>query len=117
MTDRPEVQEADGAGPRGTVDGPKLSPYVRVLNAVWNGSGFIKRKAADHYVAEKRGVFVNDQLSQLRLDMTHPANLAAANRAGIGYLNADLEFEWRRGRSGGATVMVTESRTRWGKSR
>jgi hypothetical protein len=90
---------------------------VRVVNAVWNGSGFIKRKVADHYVAEKRGVFVDDQLSQLRLDMTHPANIAAAKRAGDAYLNADLEFEWRRRASGGATVMVTENRTRWSKSK
>jgi hypothetical protein len=88
---RPAVQEAAGAGPRGRQAGQKLSPYVRVVNAVWNGSGFVKRKKANHYVKHKRGVFVDDDCNQLLLDMTHPVNTA---------------FEWGLGTSDGATVWM-----------
>lgn len=59
------------------------SPYVRVVNAVWNGSGYIKRKKADHYVKSGRARFVGPD--QLRLLEFHPDNIAAASRAAVGY--------------------------------
>ena len=80
---RPITQEADGAGPRGSAKPGGLSAYVRVVNAAWNGSGYIKRKKADHYVKEARAVFVAPD--QLRLIPSHPANLAAASSAASGY--------------------------------
>ena len=103
------TQEAAGAGPRGKKTARKLSPYVRVVNSVWNGSGFIKRKVADHYVAQKRGAFVDTDRNQLLLDMTHQANIAAAELASIGYKNVNARFKWFPSISDGATVMMTES--------
>ena len=109
---RPATQEAAGAGPRGKQRAPKLSQYVRVVNSVWNGSGFVKRKVADRYVAQQRGAFVDDDRHQLLLDMTHPTNIAAAKQASDGYKSVNARFKWYPGISGGATVMVTESSTR-----
>lgn len=80
---RPKTQEADGAGPRGSEKPKVLSAYVRVVNAVWNGSGYIKRKKAEHYVKEARAVFVAPD--QLRLIQGHPRNLAATASAAAGY--------------------------------
>ena len=79
----PETQEADGAGPRGSEKPKRLSAYVRVVNAAWNGAGYVKRKKADHYVKEARAVFVAPD--QLRLIPSHPANRAAASSAASGY--------------------------------
>jgi len=101
-------QEAAGAGPRGKETGSRLSPYVRVLNAVWNGSGYIKRKVANRYIGEKRGHFLDNACTQMLLDMKHPANMAAAVRASVGYHRVYGEFEWHMGTSDGATVLVTE---------
>ena len=109
---RPATQEAAGAGPRGKKTARKLCPYVRVVNAVWNGSGFIKRKVADHYVTQKRGAFLNDACNQMLLDMQHPANIAAAEHASVGYKNVEARFRWRPGISDGATVLVTERSAR-----
>jgi hypothetical protein len=79
----PESQEAAGAGPRGSEKPKGLSAYVRVVNAAWNGSGYIKRKKANHYVKEARAVFVAPD--QLRLIQGHPKNLAVAESAAAGY--------------------------------
>jgi hypothetical protein len=80
---RPSPQEAAGAGPRGKKAALKLSPYVRVVNSAWNGSGYIKRKKADRYVKEGRAVFV--ETDQLRLIESEPRNIAAAAKAAAGY--------------------------------
>jgi hypothetical protein len=82
----PATQEAAGAGPRGSIknEGVRLSSHVRVVNAVWNGSGFIKRKKADRFVKEGRAVFVGTD--QLRLIESDPRNLAAAAKAAAGYV-------------------------------
>lgn len=106
-----QPQEACGASPRGKKATQKLSPYVRVVNSVWNGTGLVKRKVAERYIADGRGNYVDDGKEQMLLAMTHPANLAAARQAAVGY-NVNAGFEWRARASGGATVMMTESRTR-----
>jgi hypothetical protein len=108
----PGTQEAAGAGPRGKEAARKLSPYVRVVNPVWNGSGFIKRKKADFYVKQKRGTFLNPECNQLLLDMTHPENIAASESASIGYAGVDACFQWRSGISDGATVFMAEKHQR-----
>jgi hypothetical protein len=56
-----------------------VSSKIKVINSVWNGTGMIKRKVADFYVAEGRAVFVGE--GQLRLIESHPKNQAAAARA------------------------------------
>jgi hypothetical protein len=107
----PAPEEAAGAGPRGKKPADKLSPYVRVVNAVWNGSGYIKRKKADHYVTHERGAFVDDACNQMVLNMRHPANIAAAELASVEYKRLDAGFKWHVGISGGATVMMSERTT------
>jgi hypothetical protein len=56
-----------------------VSTRVKVINSVWNGSGLLKRKVAEHYVREGRAEWVAD--GQLRLILSHPKNQAAAERA------------------------------------
>ena len=90
----------------------KPSAYVRVVNAVWNGTGHVKRKVANRYLREKRGHFLDDACTQMLLDMNHPANIAAAVRASAGYNRVSAEFDWRKGKSDGAAVLVTEKSTR-----
>jgi hypothetical protein len=80
---RPETQGAAGAGPLGKDRHPRRSAHVKVLNAVWNGSGYIKRKTANFYVAEGRAVFAGED--QLRLIESHPKNRAASWKAATGY--------------------------------
>src|SRR5687767_5904444 len=90
---RPATQEAAGAGPRGKETAGKPSRYVRVVNAAWNGSGYVKRKKADKYVKEGRAVFIgsvhhpdrNEMIDQLRLIESHPENIRAAASAAAGY--------------------------------
>src|ERR1700674_2674518 len=105
---RPITQEAAGAGPRGKQTARKPSPYVRVVNAIWNGSGYIKRKKADHYVKQNRGAFLDDKCDQLLLDMTHPENIAAARKASVGYEEVNSAFKWSPGISDGSTVVMAE---------
>lgn len=83
----PDSYEADGAGPRGSEKQATRTTYVRVVNPVWNGSGYVKRKKAEHYVRTGRGCFV--ALDQLRLNESHPDNIAAASRAAAGYETVD----------------------------
>jgi len=82
---RPEMQGAVGAGPLGETAGKKVSTHVKMVNSVFNGSGYLKRKVAEYYVAEGRAEFVADD--QLRLIESHPKNRAAARRAARGYEN------------------------------
>jgi hypothetical protein len=82
---RPEMQGAVGAGPLGERAAKKLSTHVKIVNSVFNGSGYLKRKVAEYYVAEGRAEFVADD--QLRLIESHPKNRAAARRATWGYEN------------------------------
>jgi hypothetical protein len=56
-----------------------VSTKIKVINPVWNGDGRLKRKVAEHYVSEGRAEWVGDDL--LRLDLSHPQNQAAADRA------------------------------------
>lgn len=104
----PAIQRAAGASPRGKKTGPKLSSYVRIVNPVWNGSGFIKRKKAIHYVKHHRGAFLDSECNQLLLDMNHAENIAAARTAANGYNRVNAEFTWGPGVSGGATVLMAE---------
>jgi hypothetical protein len=85
------------------------------VNSVWNGSRYIKRKKADHYVSEKRGRYVDAEHTQFLLDMTDAANIALSRKAAAGYNWAALEFQWRPGVSGGATVVMTENRSTLGR--
>lgn len=90
---RPAIQEAAGAGPRGKGTARKLSSYVRVVNAPWNGSGYIKRKKAEFYLREGRAVLAgsarhpdrDQMIDQLRLIASHPDNVRAAKTAAVGY--------------------------------
>jgi hypothetical protein len=91
--ERSATQEAAGAGPRGKKTARTLSSHVRVVNPVWNGSGFIRRKKADFYVKGGRAVFVgsvrhpdrDEMIDQLRLIESHPDNVRAATTAAAGY--------------------------------
>jgi hypothetical protein len=91
--ERPATQEAAGAGPRGKSTTRKLSSHVRVVNAPWNGSGYIKRKKAEFYLKEGRAVLVgsarhpdrDQMIDQLRLIDSHPDNVRAAKTAAVGY--------------------------------
>ena len=56
-----------------------MSAKVKVVNAVWNGRGLLKRKVAEYYVAEGRAEWVGE--GQLRLVLSHPKNMAAARAA------------------------------------
>jgi hypothetical protein len=85
MTEPPSVrpiQEAVGAGPLSKMM-PRLPAHIKVVNSVWNGSGYIRRKTALYYVMQGRAEFLAD--GQLRLIKTHPRNRAAAHRAAKGY--------------------------------
>jgi hypothetical protein len=89
----PANQEAAGASPRGKDTARKLSSHVRVIDAPWNGSGYIKRKKAEFLVKEGRAVFVgsarhperDEMIDQLRLNNSHPDNIRAARTAAFGY--------------------------------
>jgi hypothetical protein len=71
-----------------------VSAKAKVVNAVWNGSYEVRRKTANHFVAEGRAVWVGRD--QLRLLLTHPKNQAAAARAAKGYQAAWFEKDGRR---------------------
>ena len=71
------------AGPLGARKTGKLSSYVKVVNSVWNGSGYITRKKANQYVKLGRGEFVGEE--QFRLKEDNEANKAARSRAAIVY--------------------------------
>lgn len=59
-------------------------PYrVTVVNPIWNGGYTIRRKKAEHYVEVGRAEWVGP--NQLRMLMSHPANIAAMTRASAGY--------------------------------
>jgi hypothetical protein len=87
------LQEAAGAGPRGKSTARRLSSYVRVVNAPWNGSGFIKRKKAEFYLKEGRAILAgsardlnrDQMIDLLRLIDSHPDNVRAAQTAAVGY--------------------------------
>lgn len=88
---RSGAQAAVGAGPLGETTAPK-SAWVKVVNPVWNGSGFIKRKAAAFYIAEGRAELVGTIAGRdgnpqdlIRLIPSHPKNQAAARRSAQGY--------------------------------
>src|ERR1039458_3857447 len=91
--ERAASQEVAGAGPRDTKAPPELSRHVRVVNPVWNGSGFIKRKVATFYLKEGSAVLVgrvqhpdrDEMIDQLRLLEAHPKNIRAAAEAAKGY--------------------------------
>ena len=83
---RSETQGAAGAGPLGKERDGRRSA-VKVVNPAWNGSGYIRRKTANFYVAEGRAVFVGED--QLRLIESHPKNRAASWRAAAGYERVD----------------------------
>jgi hypothetical protein len=67
---------------------------VQVVNSVWNGSGYIKRKVADYYAGEGRAEWIGS--GQLRLVMSHPKNIAAAERAAKAYTSATFNGDGRR---------------------
>lgn len=54
-----------------------------MVNRIWNGGYTIRRKKAEHYVEVGRAEWVGP--NQLRMLMTHPANIAAMTRASAGY--------------------------------
>jgi hypothetical protein len=93
-----------------------VSAKIKVINPVWNGNGRLKRKVAEHYVSEGRAEWVGEDL--LRLDLSHPQNQAAADRAsawaktqrkaeGLGPVNAFFQRptqrmpQWARVADGG----------------
>ncbi len=61
----------------------RRSYRVKVVNPIWNGSGTIRRKKAEHYVLHGRAEWVGSE--QVRMLMSHPANRAAAAEAAAAY--------------------------------
>jgi hypothetical protein len=61
----------------------RRSYQVKVVNAIWNGSGTIRRKKAEHYVLHGRAEWLGSE--QVRMLMSHPANRAAAAEAAAAY--------------------------------
>jgi hypothetical protein len=81
----PETQDARGGDTRSS---RQTNPnYVRIVNAVENGSPVIKRKVAEHYVLIGRAEWVG--ADQLRLN-SHPANKRAAAQAATDYGLAEM---------------------------
>ena len=111
--ERPEAQEARGAGPWGREKTRRANPnYVRVVNPIWNGPGVVDRKKAARYVKEGRATWVASD--QIQLVTAHSLNIAAkeaiaaaAERAITKNSENDrTRMVWRPGISGGATVML-----------
>lgn len=95
---RPHAREAVGAGPLGETMAQK-SAWVKVVNAPWNGQGFIKRKVAEFYVKEGRAEIVGSvktidgrRQDLVRMSEFHPKNQAAARRAALGYERVDRQM-------------------------
>lgn len=86
---------------------PKLS--VLVVNPVWNGPQIVRRRRAEHLVAEGRAVFV--AANQIRLhrgirpEADHPKNRKQAMEAAKGYSDATPFARWVRGESDGCDVL------------
>ena len=85
-----DLHRTERAGPASEQTDGKLSAYVKVVNPVWNGAGWLKRKVADFYVTEGRAVYVNP--GQLKLVESHKKNLAAKARAAVGYDSIEREM-------------------------
>jgi len=102
---RPVTREAAAAGvARQTKTKLKLSSRVKIVNSVSNGSGYIRRRDAEFFLAQGRAVHVGQFAGQdhLRLVETHPQNQNAAlqaarddqkafddNRGGVVFWNGD----------------------------
>ena len=78
---RPAVQEAVAAGP----DGNPKPGRIPVVNSVWNRLRKLRRRDAEYYVANGRAKWVDKDQSRLMLVESHPANIAAKNKAAAGY--------------------------------
>jgi hypothetical protein len=75
---------------------PASGSRVRVINPWWSGDAIVKRKVADWYVTQSRGVMIGSDL--LRLIDWHPENLKKAtevrkSRTSAGYQMSDVERE------------------------
>ena len=115
MSDPPDVEaqfEPLGLAPSATRREVGVSTHVLVTNPVWNtGSGYIKRKVANFFVAEGRAKWVGE--SQLRLIESHPKNRAAKFRAEHAYLSFERQMTEPEKRY----VANAHSATRWGRDR
>lgn len=104
---RPATQEAAAAGvARQEKTKLKLSSRVKIVNSVSNGSGYIRRRDAELFLAQGRAVHVGKFAGHdhLRLLKAHPQNHAAAACAAGGYDSIDAGFMWGAAFSGGAKV-------------
>jgi len=63
--------------------GPTPSYRIKVVNAVSNSDGLMRRRDAEHYVATGRAEWVAPD--HLRLIAADPRNQQAAERAAVGY--------------------------------
>jgi hypothetical protein len=80
---RPESQETRGEQPQS-----RRNPrWARIVNPVLNQSPVIRRKDADRLVSLGRADWVASD--QLRLMLSHPANLDAIDKASKGYNDID----------------------------
>ena len=81
---------AEPYGSRITPDPGALAAKVRIVNSVSNGSGYIRRREVDHWIASGRAVWIGP--NDIRLIESHKANLTAKTESAKGY----DEVEWSR---------------------
>jgi hypothetical protein len=95
---RPVSQEARGAGPRGKPTQGQNPNYVKVVNPVWNGKGLISRAKADRYILEGRGSYTSDSRDYFCLNVSHPRNAEAKERARIAEAETERGCQWPEGK-------------------
>ncbi len=80
---RPGTEAAAAGVVRQATPTPELSSRVKVVNSVSNRAGFIRRRDAEHFLAEGRAVHVGREAGRglIRLGESHPKNRAAAIEA------------------------------------
>jgi hypothetical protein len=106
---RPVIQDVRGAN-RGRQTNPN---YVRIVNPIAKRD-VINLRLARVWVKAGRAEWAVEG-AELRLIESHPANLAYGTSVNeqiagtdAGYDRITSGFEWHAGRSGGATVLVTQ---------
>ena len=80
---RPGTEAATAGVVRQATPTPRLSSRVKVVNSVSNGAGCIRRRDAEHFLAEGRAVYVGREAGRdlIRLVESHPKNRTAAIEA------------------------------------
>jgi hypothetical protein len=70
------------------------SQRVKVINHTRNGPQAVRRRAADHYVAEGRAVWIGPGM--IRLHESHPKNIAMRERAESWHEGSDISRSGER---------------------